>query len=100
MTATYSELGANRPSIAKDPAAVLDYSFDWSAWLSGVSDAISSFSITASGVTVDSSARVGALVTVWCSGGIVDSTTSVTCRIVTTGGRTEDRTIYLLIRER
>lgn len=99
-TETYSEIGVNRPSIPKDPNAVLDYTFDWTDWLDLVSDTISTKTVTGSGVTIDSSNQVGGLVTAWVSGGTADTTATVTCKIVTTGGRTEERTIYLLVRER
>lgn len=98
MTDTYSELGANRPSILKDPDAVLDYSFDWTDWLAG--DTISSYTVTVSGVTKNSDARVGAVVTTWLSGGTLGQIASATCGIVTAGARTENRTIYLRIRQR
>lgn len=103
MTDTYSEIGVYRPSIPKDPDAALEYTFDWTDWLAEVSDTIDSYTLTVSGVTKTSDARVGARVTVWVSGGTVNALAapaSIACRIVTAGGRTEDRTIYLLIRER
>jgi hypothetical protein len=100
-TETYSEIGTNRPSIPKDPNAVLDYTFDWTDWLALVSDTISTVTVTgAGGVTIQSSTQVGALVTAWVSGGVASTVASVTCRIVTAGGRTEERTIYLLVQER
>lgn len=99
-TETYSQIGVKRPSIRKDPDAVLDYTFDWSDWLEGVSDSISTASVTASGATVESSSHANGLVTAWVSGGTDGTTASVTCRIVTADGRTEDRTIYLIVEAR
>lgn len=100
MTDTYSEIGIYRPSIIKDPGATLDYTFDWTDWLALVADTIASYSVTVDGVTKTSDARVGALVTVWVSGGTLGGVGSATCHVTTTGGRTDDRTIYFLIRER
>lgn len=100
MTDTYSEIGIYRPSIPKDPDAVLEYTFDWTDWLALVSDSIATYTVTVTGATKESDVRVGALVTAWVSGGVVGSVASVLCRIETVGGRTEDRTIYLLVQER
>lgn len=99
-TETFSLIGQHRPSILKDPEAVLDYTFDWTDWLEGISDTISSRTVTGTGVTVDSSAQVGPLVAVWCSGGTPGTVARIECKIVTAGGRTDERTIYLLIQER
>lgn len=98
-----------KPSIFKDPNAVLDYTWDWTAWLASASDPtdtivskVLSVVSPAEGVVVDSSAIVGAskMVTAWISGGNAGKTVQVTCRITTAGGRTDDRSIYLKIRER
>lgn len=79
----------------KDPDAVLDYQFDWSTWLD--SDTISSYTVTVSGVTLDSDSNTTTAVTAWVSGGTQGSTATIQCRIVTAGGRTDDRTINLVI---
>ena len=86
-------------SYIKDPNAVLDYQWDWSAWLPD-DDTIASATVTAeSGLTVDSSSNADATVTAWLSGGTVGESYDVTCRVVTADGRTDDRTITLLIRQ-
>lgn len=83
----------------KDPNAVLDYEIDWETWLG--SDTISSSSWTAdSGLTVDSDTSTTTTATAWLSGGTVGTTYSVTNRIVTAAGRTEDRTIKIKVAER
>jgi len=95
----------------KDPDSVLDYKFDWKAltnssglsdWL-GSGETIASHTITAdAGITVDSSALsdTNTSVTVWLSGGTDQTTYSVTCQIVTSDSRTDDRTIQIKVRER
>lgn len=86
----------------KDPDAVLDYTFDWTAWLPD-SDTIITRTITpGSGITVNSSsiALTGKAVVAWLSGGTVGQTYPVTCRITTTEGRTDDRTLYVRIQQR
>lgn len=97
-TETYSELGASRPSILKDPDATLDYSWDWEDWLAG--DTISSYSVSVSGVTKNSDARASAVVTAWLTGGTLGAVASATCSVSTAAGRIDSRTIYLRIRER
>lgn len=101
-TDTYSETGRYRPWIAKDPNAILDYTFNWTDWLATNSDSISSYTVTVDGVTLASDSRLGAYVTAWVSGGdpTVQRRASITCRIVTAAGRTEDRTIYLIVEAR
>lgn len=100
---TYNLANPARPTIAKDPNAVLDYSWDWGEWLAPLSDAIASFQVLigpGGTLNVDSTLRVGAVVTAILSGGTLGATESATCRIVTAGGRTDDRTIWLKIMQR
>ena len=83
----------------KDPDAVLDYEADWSAWLG--SDTIESSSWTVpTGLTKDSEANTTTTATVWLSGGTAETIYDVINRIVTAGGRTEDRTIKIVCLER
>lgn len=87
-----------------DPNATLDYAVDWSAWLVD-DDAISSIDVAveAGSVTVESDpapSHTGGVVTAWLSGGTVGEESTVRFRITTTDGRTDDRSIYLTIRER
>lgn len=39
-------------------------------------------------------------VVAWISGGTAGTTYRVTCRIVTAGGRTDDRSIFIKVKER
>ena len=86
----------------KDPNAVLDYKFDWAAWLAS-GETISTRTVTAdTGLTVASSSitNTGTSVTVWLSGGTAGSNYNVLCRIVTSASRTDDRTMRIQVRER
>ena len=86
-------------SFVKDPNAVLDYEWDWSAWLG--TDTIASHTVTAAtGLTVDSTEATDTAVTVWLSGGTVGQTYSVTCHVVTAAGREDDRTVTVTVMER
>lgn len=86
----------------KDSDAVLDYEFNWAdhpdgSWLSP-SETIVSYSIIASpGITVDSDTNDGEKVTVWLSGGTAGNPYTVTCRITTNQGRTDDRTMTIRV---
>lgn len=88
------------PTIDKDPDAKLDYSFDWTDWLAGVSDTIASYVVTVSGVTLESHARVSGVVTAWLSGGTAGLVGTASCKITTTGGRIDERTIGLRLVQR
>ena len=83
----------------KDPDAVLDYEFDWSAWLTG-GETISSHTITVTGVTLDSSTTSTSSVVAWVSGGVLGEMVKIECEIVTSAGRTDERTIQLFIENR
>ena len=95
------ELKAGKPTIVKDPQAVLDYTVDFAPWLLPVTDTISTATVTGTGVTVDSSDVVaGTAVTMWISGGTVNTTGSAVVRITTVDGRTDERTVYFRIKNR
>ena len=84
----------------KDPSAVLDYAFDWTGWLAA-GETITDHTITAdTGITVDSSTESDGKVTVWLSGGTAGINYKVACLITTTAGRTDERTIWITVRER
>ena len=86
--------------IPKDPAAILDYVFDWTDWLDA-GDTISSQTITvAAGLTKDSDSESSGIVTIWLSGGTADTDYIVACEIVTNLGRTEERSIVIHCLER
>lgn len=83
----------------KDPQAVLDYVWDWSAWLG--SDVITDHTVTApEGITVDSSSHTDTAVTAWISGGSHRRSYVVTCHITTLGGRADDRSVVFQVQSR
>ena len=95
----YTDALGNLTAI-KDPQAVLDYSFDWSAWLEAISDTIVSAVFTAVGCTAVSQGVAEGVATAMVSGGEVGQVAAVTCRITTAAGRVDDRTINFLIKHR
>ena len=84
----------------KDPSAVLDYVFDWTEWLA-TGETITDHTITAdTGITVDSSTEGDGKVTVWLSGGTAGKNYKVACKITTSAGRTDERTIWIKVTNR
>lgn len=83
----------------KDPNAVLDYSVDWTRWLYGDTIANSAW-VVPGGLTKVVDTSTTNVVTVWLSGGEVGQSYTVTNRITTAGGRTEDRSFIIAVAER
>lgn len=89
-----------RANFIKDPDAVLDYEIDWTEWLDGDAIQTATWHDPTDGLTVVRSSTTNTVSTVWLSGGTVGATAKVTCRVVTNGGRTEDRTLSLWVTQR
>lgn len=103
MTDTFDLSNPLKPTITKDPNSNLDYTFDWTLWLDDITDTIQSQNVTVdAGVTKSGAAVVtgNKKVVVFIAGGTVGGTYKVTCEIQTVGGRTDDRTIYIKIKDR
>ena len=80
----------------KDPDSQKDYGFDWDEWLAEVDDTIqSSVWIVAPGITKLSESNTTTGTTIWLGGGTVGTAYIVTNRIVTVGGRTDDRSLII-----
>lgn len=83
-----------------DSDARLDWCFDWSTWLTD-GDTIASHELTAEGVIIDDQGHTDTTVTAWLQ--TTDDppqSASVVCRIVTTQGRRDERTLRLHIADR
>jgi hypothetical protein len=96
-------------TFVKDPDAVLDFRWDWRALTNGTGssdwladgETISSYTVTVpSGITLDSDSEADGAVTAWLSGGVAGEDYDVTCSIVTSAGREDDRTITIRVKER
>jgi len=86
-------------TFTKDPDATLDYQIDWSDWLD--SDTISTSTWTVpSGITKDSDTASTTATTIWLSGGTAGESYELVNQIVTAAGRTDDRTITVIVKER
>ena len=94
-----STLGTRTNPYVKDPNATLDYVVNWATFLGA--DTISSDSwIVPVGITSVTETNTTTASTIWLSGGTARTKYPLTNRIVTAGGRTEDRTIFVLVKER
>lgn len=105
MSDTYVTNSAGKPSIYKDPSAKLDYTFDWSAWLTAISDTIASQVATVIGdgvltIGAPATSNTTTAVTVWANGGTNGQTYLITCKITTAGGRIDERTIVINVKDR
>jgi len=82
----------------KDPNAVLDYGFDWTAWLDGDTISASSWAVS-TGITKDSDSKTTTTTTIWLSGGTNGRNYEATNSIQTAAGRKTDRTMLIKVRE-
>jgi hypothetical protein len=89
-------------TLLKDPSAVLDYSFDWGTdgWIGA--DTITGTPVwtVPTGIVKDSQSNTTTLATVVISGGTAGENYDVSCKITTAGGRTDERTFRLQVRDR
>lgn len=84
----------------KDPAEVLDYEFEWSDYLAD-GETIVSYTVTVpAGITKNSDGRVGSKVTAWLSGGSEGVRYEIDCTIVTSEGRTAERSMQIRVQDR
>ena len=84
----------------KDPDARLDYVWDWSAWLED-GDTIATCDVSApAGITASVGQTDGFRVFSWLSGGSAGETHSVRCRITTSQGRIDDRSMQIQVLDR
>lgn len=86
----------------KDPAATLDYSWDWTAWLADVGNTINSANVTVpDGLTAVGSAVVDdGVVTQRVSGGQAETRYTLVCQITTFSGLIDERSMRILVRNR
>lgn len=86
----------------KDPDARLDYAIDWSQWLED-GDAITAATWQLStGITqaTPEPSIDGGKTVIWLSGGTDGVSYPITCRVTTTQGRVDERTIVILVAQR
>lgn len=83
----------------KDPEATLDFAVDWSEWLG--SDTISTSTWTVpTGITKDSDSATTTKATIWLKSGSAGKEYSIVNKIVTAGGRTDERMLVIKVIQR
>lgn len=91
------------PTYDKDPAAIKDYGFDWSLWMSSgdvTSSSVFSADISAvnsSTLAITSSSISSYHTTCFVGSGMPGGTHKITNRITTAQGRTEERSFDMRI---
>lgn len=89
-------------SVPKDPDATLDYTLDWSDWLTE-NESLAGIDIEISGATLVQTQLTNLMATAWISGGSVGSAISLRYRITTDSSpvnRVDDRTLLINVAER
>lgn len=89
-------------NFTRDPDAELDYGVDWSDWLQdGETISSSEWAVdSGEGLTLDNAAHDDTMTTIWTlPGATVGVTYHLRNRIVTSEGRTDDRTLLIRIVE-
>jgi len=86
-------------SYVKDPAAELDYTVDWTKWLAGDTISTSSWTVP-TGLTKITDSKTTKTATIWLKGGTVGTEYTVTNKIVTAAGRTDERSFTITIEDR
>ena len=101
-------------SFLHDPDARLDYYFDWKALTNGTGDSdwlaagetITAFEVTAgAGIATDQPVAPALVngdtaVRVWLSGGTSGGYYQVACKVTTSAGRIDERTLVVKMQER
>jgi len=98
-------------SFPKAAEAVLEWYFDWKALTNGSGatnwladgETITSYEVVVPvGLTLDSHASINGatVVRAWLSGGVDGQDYRVTCRITTSAGRTDERSMRIRVRPR
>jgi hypothetical protein len=83
----------------QDPSAVLDWGMSWSSWLGTDTITTSTWTVQ-TGLTKGADTHDATTTTVWLSGGTLGTRYAVTNRVVTAGGRTDERTFHITIKDR
>jgi len=83
----------------KAPTKPLDYTIDWSSWLSTGDTVTTSTFTLETGLVEDSKANTTTTTTITVSGGVAGTTYSVKNSIVTANALETDRTFYIQVAE-
>ena len=88
----------------KDPAAVLDYGFDWDdetdPWLASGETISASVWTVPTGITKDSDSFSNTTTSIWLSGGTAGVEYMIANKITTDAGRTDERSFVVKVDDR
>lgn len=88
------------PTFIKDPDATLDYGFDWANWLATGETITGAVWTVPSGITKSDEDFDADTTLVWLTGGTLGTNYNISCRITTSDGRIDDRTLIIKVRSR
>lgn len=86
-------------TFTKDPNAIKDYQWDWSAWLSGDTISTSAFFVDDPALVIETSSIDGTKTIVRLSGGVNRKRYLVTNRITTATGQVDDWSVRVKMAE-
>lgn len=86
-------------AFTKDPNALLDYTVDWSDWLTGGDSISVSAWVVPAGLTNDHDSSTSTDATVWLSGGTIGLNYRVTNRITTALGLIDERSFTVAVKD-
>jgi hypothetical protein len=81
-----------------DPDENKDWKFDWTDRLETAETISSHTVLVGTGLTLGTHVQASKTVTVWLSAGVANSVVTVTCRVVTSLGRTYEDKIVISVR--
>ena len=81
----------------KDPDSNVDYGCDWSNWLSGAETITTSVWVVPAGLTGGTEANTTAATSIFLTGGTIGTTYTLTNRVTTSAGRTDDRSMLIAV---
>jgi NADPH-dependent curcumin reductase CurA len=84
----------------KDPDSILRHAFDWTAWLQDGETIIAQAVTAPVGITVDQVTQADGVVSYRIAGGADGAEYIVTCRVTTSLGRIDDRSVRYRVGQR
>ena len=84
----------------KDPDSVIDYGVDWSNWLDAGETISTSVWPDLGDLVSESESNTTTATAIFVSGGVLGATYTLTNRITTNQGRTEDRSMFIACQQK
>jgi hypothetical protein len=85
-------------AFTKDPNSTIDFEIDWNQWLNGDTVSVSTWEVPAA-FTIQSEGVTSNVTRAFLTGGTAGSDYTITNRITTPGGRIEDRSVLVQVRQ-